>query len=85
MPIEENDAIANGYSGKQNPAWEDLPHDRRKDLTYRMAVFAAMIEHIDRGIGRIIDRLKETGELDNTLILFTSDNGGVLRLGTLWI
>ena len=29
VPIEENDAIANGYSGKQNPAWEDLPQDRR--------------------------------------------------------
>ena len=46
-----------------------------------MAVFAAMIEHIDRGIGRIIDRLKETGELDNTLILFTSDNGACYEWG----
>ena len=81
VPIEENDAIANGYSGKQNPAWEDLPQDRQEDLAYRMAVFAAMIEHIDRGIGRIIDRLKETGELDNTLILFTSDNGACYEWG----
>ena len=46
-----------------------------------LAVFAAMIEHIDRGIGRIIDRLKETGELDNTLILFTSDNGACYEWG----
>ena len=81
VPIEENDAIANGYSGKQNPAWEDLSQDRREDLAYRMAVFAAMIEHIDRGIGRIIDRLQKTGELDNTLILFTSDNGACYEWG----
>ncbi len=81
VPIEENDAIANGYSGKQNPAWEDLPQDRKEDLAYRMAVFAAMIEHIDRGIGKIIDRLEKAGDLDNTLILFTSDNGACYEWG----
>ena len=81
VPREENDAIANGYGGKQNPAWADLPSDRREDLAYRMAVFAAMVEHIDRGVGRIIDLLKKTGELDNTLIVFTSDNGACYEWG----
>ena len=40
-----------------------------------MAVHAAMVECMDRGIGQVIDALEETGQLDNTLILFMSDNG----------
>ncbi len=41
-----------------------------------MEVYAAQIDVMDRGIGRIIDALEETGELDNTMIMFLSDNGG---------
>lgn len=81
VPIEEDNNIANGYSGQQNPAWDDLPADRQEDLAYRMAVFAAMIEHIDRGVGRIIELLEEKGELENTLITFTSDNGACYEWG----
>jgi arylsulfatase len=40
-----------------------------------MAVHAAMIDRMDQGIGRVIKALEETGELDNTLLLFLSDNG----------
>jgi arylsulfatase A-like enzyme len=40
-----------------------------------MAVHAAMIDRMDQGIGRIIQALKQTGQLENTLILFLSDNG----------
>ena len=40
-----------------------------------MAVYAAMVECMDRDIGRVVDDLKRNGELDNTLILFLSDNG----------
>jgi arylsulfatase len=60
---------------KQNPNWKDLSKERQTDLAYRMATFAAMIEHVDNGIGQIIKQLKKAGDLDNTLILFTSDNG----------
>ena len=81
VPIEENAAIANGYGGEQNPAWDDLPADRREDLAYRMAVFAAMVEHIDHGVGRIVALLEKTGQLDNTLIAFTSDNGACYEWG----
>jgi arylsulfatase A-like enzyme len=59
-----------------NPPWESLPADRRVDLARRMAIFAAMVEHMDGAIGRVVSSLKEHGELDNTLILFLSDNGG---------
>lgn len=59
-----------------NPAWDSLPADRRTDLARRMAIFAAMVEHMDGAIGRVVASLKERGQLDNTLILFLSDNGG---------
>lgn len=54
-------------------AWEDNPHQEWDARA--MAVHAAMIDRMDQGIGRIIETLRETGELDNTLILFLSDNG----------
>jgi arylsulfatase len=41
-----------------------------------MEVYAAMVDNMDQGIGRIVATLKETGQLDNTLILFMQDNGG---------
>jgi arylsulfatase A-like enzyme len=59
----------------ENPAWDTLDEARRADLARRMAVFAAMVTCMDRNIGRIVDDLKTQGELDNTLILFLSDNG----------
>jgi arylsulfatase len=59
----------------ENPAWDTLPADRRADLARRMAIFAAMVECMDRNIGRVLDDLKAHGELDNTLVLFLSDNG----------
>ena len=53
--------------------WEDNP-DKEWDAM-AMAVHAAMIDRMDQGIGRIIEALKQTGELENTLIIFLSDNG----------
>ncbi|MCP4811118.1 MAG: sulfatase-like hydrolase/transferase [Planctomycetaceae bacterium] len=41
-----------------------------------MEVYAAMVDQMDQGIGRIVAALKETGQYDNTLILFLQDNGG---------
>ena len=63
------------YHAGDNPAWDTLDSDRRADLARRMAVFAAMVECMDRNIGRVIDDLKKNGELDNTLVFFLSDNG----------
>jgi arylsulfatase A-like enzyme len=58
-----------------NPAWDSLPADRRADLTRRMAAYAAAVELMDADIGRLVDSLSAHGELDDTLILFLSDNG----------
>lgn len=59
----------------ENPAWDSLPEDRRRDLARRMAVYAAMVDRMDAAIGRVVADLKSTGQMDNTLILFLSDNG----------
>jgi arylsulfatase A-like enzyme len=56
------------------PAWENV--DSKDWEMRRMAVYAAMIDRLDTGIGRIIDSLEKAGVADNTLIVFMSDNGG---------
>ena len=59
----------------QTPDWDTLSPAQRRDLAYRMAVHAAMIDDVDQQIGRLTEHLKETGEYDNTPIVVTSDNG----------
>jgi arylsulfatase len=63
------------YAGRDNPAWDTLPEERRRDLARRMAVFAAMVDRMDAAIGRVAGDLRSHGELDNTVIFFLSDNG----------
>ncbi len=58
-----------------NPAWDTLDQDRQLDLARRMAIYAAMVDRLDQQIGRIVEDLKAAGEWENTLIVFTSDNG----------
>ena len=57
------------------PAWDSLTEPRKKFEAKRMATLAAMIDRVDREIGRLVAYLKSTEQLDNTLILFVSDNG----------
>ncbi len=59
----------------KNPAWDALPTERRADLAQRMAVYAGMITGMDRNIGRCVADLRTSGQIDNTLIFFLSDNG----------
>jgi arylsulfatase len=60
----------------ESPAWDTREPDRKKRFDEMMAVYAAMIDRIDAAMGELVAGLKERGELDNTLILFLSDNGG---------
>jgi len=55
---------------------------RHPDLPEKRARLAALIEHLDDGIGRVIACLEETGHAEDTLVLFTSDNGGSLPHGS---
>ena len=56
------------------PAWDDAP-DRAWQVT-RMEAYAAQITAMDRGIGRVLQALEDTGALDDTLVVFLADNGG---------
>jgi len=56
-------------------AWDDMSADRRRERARDMEVYAAMVDYMDEQIARVIDHLKESGEYENTLILFFSDNG----------
>jgi arylsulfatase A-like enzyme len=58
------------------PAWDTLSDEKKEEMKLRMAIYAAQIEVMDRGIGRIIAELQKEKELDNTLIFFLQDNGG---------
>lgn len=58
------------------PAWDSLTQVEKDDLSRRMAVYASMVQGIDMNLARIIARLEQQGQLDNTIIMFMSDNGG---------
>ena len=63
------------YFDRDIPGWDELSGERREDLATRMATYAAMIRIMDGNVGRIVDCLEEQGCMDNTLIVFLSDNG----------
>ncbi len=63
------------------PAWDSLSADEQKRYDDMMAIYAAMIEEIDNNIGKLVAALKKRNQLDNTLILFLSDNGGNAEAG----
>ncbi|HZK95529.1 MAG TPA: arylsulfatase [Prolixibacteraceae bacterium] len=58
------------------PAWYSLTENEKKIWDARMAVYAAQIDRMDQGVGQIIETLRENGKLNNTMIIFLSDNGG---------
>ncbi|KAJ9495292.1 hypothetical protein H2202_009320 [Exophiala xenobiotica] len=55
--------------------WEALTEAEQKFSSRTMETFAGMVQNMDRQIGRVISYLKSTGEFDNTVVLFMSDNG----------
>lgn len=58
------------------PAWDDAPAARQQEWDEEMSIYAAQVEEMDQGIGRVLEALKVTGGETNTLVLFLSDNGG---------
>ncbi|MBM3957358.1 MAG: arylsulfatase [Gemmatimonadetes bacterium] len=69
-PIAPRDEDAPPWEDVEDKAWEDI----------RMAVYAAQIDRVDQGVGRIMAKLRELGVDDNTLVMFLSDNGGCAEL-----
>ena len=67
------DAVQECERDPAEPAWEDAQHKAWE--ARRMEVYAAQVHQMDQGIGNILAVLEETGQLDNTLAFFLSDNG----------
>lgn len=63
------------------PDWNTLTDKQRDDMDFKMALFAAIVDRLDQNVGRIVNHLKKIGELDNTLLVFVSDNGGTKETG----
>ena len=63
---------------EQAPAWETI--EDKKAWDRRMAVYAAQIDRMDQGIGRILQKIKDIGAEDNTLVMFLADNGGCAEI-----
>lgn len=63
------------------PDWDTLNDAQKNDMDFKMALFAAIIDRLDQNIGRLVDHLEKIGELDDTLIVFVSDNGGTKETG----
>ena len=59
----------------ENRKWDELTEQEKDQVAYRMAVYAAQVHCVDYNIGKLIDCLKKNHKMDNTLILFMSDNG----------
>ncbi|SIO61282.1 Arylsulfatase A [Singulisphaera sp. GP187] len=70
IPLKAKDELIAKY-----PRWDGIPHGRQEN-----PVYAAMIESLDESVGRIVAKIEELGLTDDTLILFTSDNGGLATL-----
>ncbi len=58
------------------PDWDRLSPKSQQDLALKMAIYAAMVDRMDQGIGRVLNKLRELDIEQQTLVLFLSDNGG---------
>lgn len=62
-------------------AWSDLPADHRRLFARQAEVFAGFMEHTDHNVGRLIEALKDIGELDNTLLFYIAGDNGTSAEG----
>ncbi|KTE38413.1 arylsulfatase [Sphingopyxis sp. HIX] len=56
-------------------SWDSLTADQQRTAARNMEIYAAMVDRMDRNVGRVVEALRASGELDNTVILFLADNG----------
>jgi arylsulfatase A-like enzyme len=63
------------------PDWLEKIKQREPNMPANRQKLVALIEHLDSGIGKVLETLESTGLSKNTLVIFTSDNGGILANG----
>ena len=68
IPLQAEKLLIEKYQAKEKP-----------DVGVNNPIYAAMIEHIDQGVGQVLDELQELGLSENTLVLLSSDNGGLFE------
>jgi arylsulfatase A-like enzyme len=56
-------------------AWDSLSPEQRAIEARRMEIYAAMVDEMDQSVGRVLEALRKRGQLDNTIVVFMSDNG----------
>ncbi len=70
-----DESLALSAREEKVPAWDSVPEKDRDEWDKRMAIYAAQIVDVDDGVEKIVNALKEKGVLENTMIIFLSDNG----------
>ena len=63
------------------PAWDTLPADQRALFARHMETYAAMLDCVDQNVGKLVALMEELGEIENTIFVFSSDNGGTAAGG----
>ncbi|WP_238592017.1 arylsulfatase [Pseudonocardia sp. EC080625-04] len=81
FPPGTRQAPRNPEPGHDVAAWDSLTDDERRRYARYMEVYAAMVSGVDASLGRITALLESLGELDDTIIVFTSDNGATAEGG----
>ncbi|MEQ8840814.1 MAG: arylsulfatase [Acidimicrobiales bacterium] len=66
----------NHEAGHEVQPWDDHTDEERARFARYMEVYAAMVDNVDQNLGRLLETIEELGDLDNTVVIFTSDNGG---------
>ncbi|SDD08344.1 arylsulfatase [Glycomyces harbinensis] len=74
-------APRNTEPGFDAPEWDSLSAEEQDRYARYMEVYAAMVDNVDQSIGRLLDTVEALGELDDTIVVFTSDNGGTAEGG----
>ena len=90
-PIQAPEELVQKYEEKRKKLYGDSPielangkYDKKFLSRHEKPVYAAMMENLDTNIGRVVEALKASGQFEDTIILFTSDNGGLTHHAT-WV
>lgn len=67
--------VSKDEDGNDTKTWEQLTPQEREESARKMEAYAGMVDRIDHNVGRVVEYLQGIGELDNTVIMFFSDNG----------
>ncbi|WP_420000047.1 arylsulfatase [Streptomyces boninensis] len=66
----------NAEDGLDVGPWDELRQEEQELFARYMEAYAAMVDNVDQNLARLLDTLRDLNELDNTIVVFTSDNGG---------